>query len=234
MLDGVTITWLGHAAVRMEVDDGVTLLVDPWLSENPACPDRFHALDRVDAIFITHGHFDHLGDTVDLAAAQSPSIFANHEICVFLEAQGIDGVVGLNIGGTVEGPGGVAATMVPAVHSSGISVGGGIVDGGSAAGWVFELPGGGTVYHAGDTALFSDMAMIGERHRPDLAILPIGGHYTMGPEDAARAAMRLEAKAVLPVHWGTFPVLTGTPSDLRTALVGSGISVITPEIGEPL
>jgi L-ascorbate metabolism protein UlaG (beta-lactamase superfamily) len=234
MFDGVTITWLGHAAIRLELVDGVTLLIDPWLVGNPSCPEEFHDLDRVDGVLLTHGHFDHFGDTVEIAARHRPHIYAVHEICVFLESQDVDNVVGMNTGGTVTVPGGVEATMVDAVHSSGLSVGGGIADGGSAAGWVLRLPGGTTIYHAGDTALFGDMSLIGSSHRIDLAILPIGGHYTMGPEDAARAAIRLEAKAVLPVHWGTFPVLTGTPSELRAALVGTGIGVVDAEIGTPI
>jgi L-ascorbate metabolism protein UlaG (beta-lactamase superfamily) len=234
MFEGVAITWLGHAAVRIELPDGAVLLIDPWLTGNPSCPAEFHAPERVDGILITHGHYDHFGDTLSIASAHGPNIYAIHEICVFLEAQGIDSVVGMNKGGTVTVPGGVEATMVDAVHSSGLSADGGIVDGGSPAGWVLRLPSGGVIYHAGDTALFGDMSLIGERSRPDLAILPIGGHYTMGPEDAAQAAILLRARAVLPVHWGTYPILSGRPADLKEALNGSGIAVVSPAIGAAL
>jgi L-ascorbate metabolism protein UlaG (beta-lactamase superfamily) len=234
MFPDVTITWLGHGAVRLRLEDDVTLLVDPWLQGNPACPVKLHQPDRVDGILITHGHFDHFGDTIPLAETHRPEIFAIHEIAVFLEAQGIENVVGMNKGGTVTVPGDVRATMVHAEHSSGISVDTGIVDGGSAAGWVLRTPAGTTVYHAGDTALFGDMALIGERFSLDLAILPIGGHFTMGPEDAARAATLLRARAVLPIHFGTFPILDGTPDELRAHLEGTDIPVVDCEIGEPI
>jgi len=233
-LQGVELTWFGHASVRIRLKDGTVLLIDPWLGDNPACPEAEYSQERVDGVFITHGHFDHVGSTLALAAEHSPQVFAIHEIAVFLEGQGVGNVVGSNKGGTVIGPGGVAATLVDAVHSSGMSSDKGIVPGGEAAGWVLAVPDGPTIYHAGDTAVFGDMSLIGELWSPDLALLPIGGHYTMGPDHAARAARLLAVPAVMPIHYGTFPILAGTPAELAAALDGSGIEMIEATAGVPI
>ena len=150
---------------------------------------------------------------------------------MFLESQGVGNVVGSNKGGSVTGPGGVTATLVDAVHSSGMSSDEGIIPGGEAAGWVLAVPNGPTVYHAGDTTVFGDMQLIGELWSPDLALLPIGGHYTMGPDHAAVAARMLGVSAVVPIHYGTFPILDGTPAELAAALDGSGIEMIEAMAG---
>jgi len=233
-LKGVELTWLGHAAIRLRLTDGTVLLIDPWLSGNPACPDAEQEQERVDAVYLTHGHFDHIGSTREIAGQHEPQIFAIHEIAVYLEGIGVGNVVGSNKGGTVVGPGDVAATLVDAVHSSGLSGDDGIVPGGEAAGWVLAVPGGPTVYHAGDTAVFGDMALIGELWSPDLALLPIGGHYTMGPVHAARAAELLGVSAVVPIHYGTFPILAGTPAEFATALQGTRIEMVEAEAGVPI
>lgn len=234
-LDGIEITWLGHATFRFRTPDGTTVIIDPWLEGNPACPESEHTQDRVDAIFVTHGHFDHMASAEPLAGAHGAPIYAIHEIAVYLESRGVDGVVGLNKGGTVVGPGGVTGTMVDAVHSGGISgPDGRIVPGGTPAGWVLAFPGGPRIYHAGDTALFGDMALIGEVFAPDIALLPIGGHYVMDPPQAARAARMLGVSAVVPMHYGTFPVLAGTPAELAAALDGSGIEVAPLQAGVPV
>lgn len=232
-LKGVELTWLGHAAVRVRSGDTVVYL-DPWLAGNPACPESEHEPDRVDAIYLTHGHFDHVGNTLELARRLEPQVFCIHEISVYLQGAGIENVVGCNKGGTVAGPDGIEATLVDAVHSSGISGDGGIVDGGDPAGWVLGLPGGLRLYHAGDTTVFGDMDLIGELYRPQVGLLPIGGHYTMGPREAAVAARLLGVEAVIPIHYGTFPILSGAPEELQAELAGTGIEVVAAEIGVPI
>lgn len=232
-LGGLELTWLGHSAIRIRLDDGTTVLVDPWLTDNPSCPESEHRQERVDAIYLTHGHFDHFGDTLELARSSEAQVFAIHEIAEYLTGQGIDSAVGSNKGGGVDGPGGIRATLVDAVHSSGISGGEGIVPGGEAGGWVLDVSGGPTIYHAGDTTLFGDMALIGEIYQPDIALLPIGGHFTMGPDLAARAAKTLGVAAVIPIHFGTFPILAGTPDEVSDAAAGA-FEVAALDIGVPV
>jgi L-ascorbate metabolism protein UlaG (beta-lactamase superfamily) len=232
-LQGTELTWLGHAAVRFRLPDGQVVLVDPWLQDNPACPDAEQQPERVDAVFVTHGHFDHLGNTVDVARRLAPEIFCNAEIGWWLEGQGIEGATGLNTGGTVQTAGGLSGTLVPAVHSSGITADDGIANGGAAGGWVLRLPGGPTVYHAGDTFVFGDMALIAELFAPDIALLPIGGHFTMDPRAAAHAVRLLGVQAVVPIHYATFPLLAGTPDQLRDEVAGAAEVVeLTP--GDPV
>jgi L-ascorbate metabolism protein UlaG (beta-lactamase superfamily) len=233
-LNGTEMTWLGHAAFRLRTGDGTTVLVDPWLSGNPSCPEAEQEQDRVDAIFITHGHFDHMADAEPLAKLHGATVFAIHEIAVYLEARGVDDVVGLNKGGTVSAPGGIEGTMVDAVHSGGMSGPDGIIPGGTPAGWVLAFPGGTRIYHAGDTMVFGDMRLIGELFSPDVALLPIGGHYVMDPAQAAYAAQLLGVSTVVPMHYGTFPILAGTPAQLSAALEDTAIEVADLEIGLPV
>ncbi len=216
-LDGVEITWLGHAAFRFRLDDGTTLLIDPFLGDNPLCPTDEKRPEKVDAIFITHGHFDHLGDAASIALSTGATVFSIFEIKSWLMQQGLedDQTIPLNKGGTVLAPGGVKGTFVHAVHSSGILGEEGIISGGSAGGWVLDFPGGSTIYHAGDTDVFGDMGLIGELWEPNIACLPIGGHFTMDPRSAAKAAHLLGVETVIPMHFGTFPILAGRPEQLR-------------------
>lgn len=217
-------TYLGHATVRCDLPGGEVVLIDPWVQNNPACPEKLKRLDRLDAVLITHAHFDHIGDAVELCKRHQPKkVVACFEICNWLAGKGVENCSGMNVGGCQDVLGS-SVIMVRADHSCGISEGDQILYGGVAAGFVVRLPGGYTFYHSGDTALFSDMQLIGEIYRPELAFLPIGDLFTMDPQQAARACRFLGVRKVVPIHWGTFPLLTGTPEKLRNSLDDHGIS----------
>jgi L-ascorbate metabolism protein UlaG (beta-lactamase superfamily) len=227
-------TYLGHATVRCDLPGGEVLLIDPWVMNNPACPEEAKSFDRLDAILITHAHSDHMGDAVEVAKKYRPRhILASYEICTWLGSKGVENCSGMNLGGCQDVLG-LQVHMVRADHSSSLMDDGQIVYGGLAAGYVVKLPGGFTFYHAGDTALFSDMQLIGEIHRPELAFLPIGDLYTMDPRQAASACRYLGARQVIPIHWGTFPALTGKPEDLEKDLgsAGTNCRVVTLKPGE--
>lgn len=211
--EGMELTWLGHSTFRLVTPAGKRLLIDPWVMNNPACPDDLKDPGPLDAMLITHGHFDHIDDAVELARSTGAQIGAIPETCGWLSSKGLENLVDFNKGGTVE-IAGCKVHMTHAVHSCGITDGDQIIYGGEAAGYVIELDGF-TIYHAGDTAAFSDMALIGKLLQPDVALLPIGDHYTMGPRSAAEAIRLLGVKTVVPMHFGTFPLLTGTPDQLR-------------------
>lgn len=228
----VEVTWLGHATFKIVTPGGKILLLEPWTVGNPACPNSHKRLDRVDLMLITHGHSDHMGDAVALGRQLHPQrAIAIWEISEFLASKGLDNCSGMNKGGTQEFQG-IKVTMVDARHSSGILDGDRMIPCGEAAGYVVELENGFRLYHAGDTSLFGDMQLIGDLYRPDVAMLPIGDHYTMGPREAARAAQLLGVTRVIPMHYGTFPILTGTPEDLRAA--APGLEIIEMRPGETL
>lgn len=227
------ITWLGHASFRIDTADGKVVLIDPWIS-GPTCPDSAKQFERVDLILVTHGHGDHFSDVVGLARRYPAKVVAIYETGLWLESKHIDNVQGMGKGGTQK-VGDIAVTMVHAIHSNSIVDDGKIIYAGEPAGFVVKLPGNLSIYHAGDTALFSDMRMIGEMYGPSLALLPIGDHYTMGPREAAQAIRLLGVRHVVPMHYGTFPVLTGTPDMLKAEtgdIAGLRIHALKP--GESL
>jgi L-ascorbate metabolism protein UlaG (beta-lactamase superfamily) len=208
----IEITWLGHGTYKMRLESGEVVLVDPWIEGNPAYP-KDHDLDRVSVILVSHGHFDHVHDVLPLAQKFSPQIVAIYETAHWLESKGAKNIIGMNKGGTAAvGP--VAVTMTHAVHSCGILDDGKIIYGGEAAGFVVRFQDGRSVYCAGDTNVFTDMQLIASLYRPELAFLPIGDFYTMSPREAAAACRLLKARKVVPLHFGTFPALSGRPEQL--------------------
>jgi L-ascorbate metabolism protein UlaG (beta-lactamase superfamily) len=211
---GNKITWLGHASFQITTPSGNVVLIDPWLKGNPKCPPKLQEPPRVDVILISHGHGDHFGDVLPLAKAHKPKIPAMYETALWLESKGVQNVQAMSKGGTVKILD-IEATLVHAFHSNSIEDEGKIIYGGEAAGWIVRLPNGLTVYHAGDTNVFGDMKLIAEIYKPDVALLPIGDLFTMGPREASYALRLLGVHHVVPMHYGTFPALTGTPEALR-------------------
>jgi L-ascorbate metabolism protein UlaG (beta-lactamase superfamily) len=224
----VPLTWLGHAAFRLDSASGKRIYVDPFLG-NPKCPDSEKDPERVDVIALTHGHGDHVGDSVELAKRFEPEIVANVELKGWLGQQGapVGELPGPNKGGTVEAAA-VKFTLVNAFHSSASDDGDYL---GEAAGIVLELENGTKLYFAGDTCVFGDMQLIGRIYAPDVAILPIGGHFTMDPREAGVALELLGTKRCVPCHYGTFPLLAGTPAQLREH-APSDVEVLELQPGE--
>lgn len=213
---GTRITWFGHSAFRIVSPGGVTILIDPWL-ENPLAPAGAKEIGTVDLILITHGHSDHVGNTMELAMRTGATVVAIHELSQFLKGKGIITAEGMNKGGTIERHG-IWVTMVDAKHSADIDAEGIVLPGGEAAGFILRLENGLTLYHAGDTAVFGDMKLLARLYKPSITMLPIGGLYTMGPAEASLACQFLNPRVIIGMHYGTFPVLTGTPAELRKLL----------------
>ena len=231
-----TFTWYGHACVEVRTPGGKVILIDPWFG-NPRSPRSAESVDRCDLLLVTHGHGDHLGDAVALASRLRPAWPCIHEMSLWLGRRlpgGNDATIGMNKGGTVE-VAGARVTMVRADHSAGDWNPGGetTLYLGEPAGFVVELENGFRFYHAGDTNVFGDMALIRDLYRPDIALLPIGGHYTMGPREAALAVELLGVKHVMPIHYGTFPILAGTPTALRAELDARGVGGVEIHAPEP-
>ena len=228
----IAFTWIGHGTWKVQSAKRKEILIDPWVAGNPAAPEGLKHIERCDLMLITHGHFDHVTDALEIARAHKPKIVSNFEITQWLGSKGIDQstLIGGNQGGTIEVDG-IKITLVHAEHSCGISDGDQIIYGGDALGMVIEFENGFTVYFAGDTDVFGDMALIAELSKFDVAFLPIGDFYTMGPERAAKAVSLLGVKTVVPMHFGTFPALIGRPSALQE-LVGSGVQVLDIKPGD--
>jgi L-ascorbate metabolism protein UlaG (beta-lactamase superfamily) len=225
-------TWLGHATWLVGTPSGHRVIVDPWLG-NPKCPKALHDPGPLDLILITHGHFDHVADAASLGKKNDCPIVTNPEVAHWLRSKGVENIIEMNKGGTIEACA-LQITMTHATHSTGIADGDRILYGGEAAGYVVETENEFRFYIAGDTDVFGDMALIRELHGPTPAILPIGDHYTMGPRGAAKAAHLLGVQVVLPSHYGTFPVLRGTPAELRAAIGTLPIQVVDLAPGETL
>jgi L-ascorbate metabolism protein UlaG (beta-lactamase superfamily) len=231
-----TFTWYGHACVEVHTPGGKVVLVDPWFG-NPRSPRGADTVDRCDLLLVTHGHGDHMGDAVALASRLRPAWPCIHEMSLWLGRRlpgGNDAVIGMNKGGSVE-VAGLRVTMVGADHSAGDwSAEGGVpLYLGEPAGFVVEVENGFRFYHAGDTGVFGDMALIRDLYAPDIALLPIGGHFTMGPREAALAVELLGVKHVMPIHYGTFPALAGTPDQLRAELAARGLGDVAVHAPEP-
>ena len=227
----VTFTWLGHGSYRFDSADGKRIYVDPWF-DNPKCPESEKQPERCDVLAITHGHGDHVGSAAQVVGGFSPTVIGIVELAAWLEGQGASNTIGMNKGGTVDA-GGVRFTMTQAVHSGGLTQpGSDPVYLGEPAGFVIEFENGLKVYCAGDTDVFSDMQLIERLYSPDVAILPIGDHFTMGPRAAAVALELLGTSRCIPIHWGTFPLLTGTPDELKQH--APSVEVLTPEPGETI
>jgi L-ascorbate metabolism protein UlaG (beta-lactamase superfamily) len=225
----VAVTWLGHASFRIDSPSGKRVYVDPWL-ENPKCPSQEKEPERIDLIALTHGHDDHVGETVELAKRFGCPVIAQLELRSWLEEQGVEGDTSQapNKGGTAEAEG-IKVTLTNAFHSSSTSDG---TYAGEAAGLVIEFENGMKIYFAGDTCVFGDMELIGRIYEPDVAVLPIGGHFTMDPREASVALELLGTKRCIPCHYGTFPLLAGTPDELRRR--AQGVEVLELQPGETI
>ena len=223
-LNGIKITWLGHATFLVESPGGKKILLDPWVMNNPSTPANKKSFDKIDVMLCSHGHGDHIGDAVELAKKHDSKIVGIYELCSWMQKKGVKQIAPMNKGGTQK-VADINVTMVHAHHSGAIEDGGQAVYGGDPCGFVLEFENGIRIYHAGDTNVFGDMAIIRELYQPDLAMLPIGDLFTMGPREAAYACGLLKPQAVIPMHWGTFPMLTGTPDEFGNKLKERGLTV---------
>jgi L-ascorbate metabolism protein UlaG (beta-lactamase superfamily) len=226
------ITWYGHSAFRLDFN-GKAVLIDPFFTGNPAfVSDKAAAIAGVTHIVLTHGHFDHVGDALDISASTGAPVITNYDLCMWLAAKGLQKFDPMNTGGTTE-QGGFRLTLVRADHSSGDIVDGRPIYLGNPCGVIIKSPGQPTVYHMGDTDIFSDMGLIGEIHQPAIAMVPIGDRFTMGPEIAALAVKRFfNLYTVFPCHYGSFPIIEPNADKFVAAMKGHSTKVEVPEKGK--
>jgi L-ascorbate metabolism protein UlaG (beta-lactamase superfamily) len=227
----LAITWYGHSTFVITTPGGKRIVTDPWLEHNPMCPPGMKKITAADVVLVSHGHSDHTGDIVPVSRATNAPVVAVFELALWLERKGLQNIQGMGIGGTIS-VAGLDITMVPAVHTSSVVENDTNVYLGQPAGFVVRMEDGQALYFAGDTAVFGDMRLIAEMHAPQIAFLPIGDHFTMGPQAAAIAARLLAVRQVVPMHYGTFPVLTGTPDRLKKLVEPLGIDVLVLKPGE--
>jgi L-ascorbate metabolism protein UlaG (beta-lactamase superfamily) len=230
-LQRLSITWYGHATFVITTPGGTRIVTDPWLEGNPKCPPAMKKINAADLILVSHGHSDHTGDLVSVSRATNAPVVAVYELARWFERKGLSNLQAMNFGGTITAAG-LRVTMVPAIHTSSVVENDANVYLGNPAGFVVQMEDGHSFYFAGDTALFGDMRLIAEVHAPQIAFLPIGDHFTMGPEGAALAARMLGVRQIVPMHYGTFPILTGTPERLKQLVDPFGIDVLVLRPGE--
>ena len=227
----LSITWYGHSTFVITTPGGKRIVTDPWLEHNPKCPAGMKKISAADVVLVSHGHSDHTGDVAAVSRATGAPVVAVYELALWLERKGLQNILGMGIGGTVS-VAGLSVTMVPAVHTSSVVENDTNVYLGQPAGFVVRLENDEVIYFAGDTAVFGDMKLIAEMYAPRIGFLPIGDHFTMGPDGAAVAARLLGLRQIVPMHYGTFPVLTGTPERLKALVAPLGTDVLVLEPGQ--